>query len=170
MLRLTTLLAAFATASCLAASATAEPPSSDPAICAHGGWHSSQSENGHRFSNQGSCVAYVHSGRLVFRPTLDLIPRCFSSSLEIEITAASFHQGSLATVTLSGATFLFGGGTERTLTTGTDNTVAEIPGGFKIQPVLAPPLYSSSRVTVTVRDAEGVTLSASTLMWCAPAH
>ena len=107
MLRLTTLVAAFATASCLAASATAEPPSSDPAICAHGGWHSSQSEHGHRFSNQGSCVAYVHSGRLVFRPTLDLIPRCFSSSLEIEITAAYFHQASLASVTLSGATFLF---------------------------------------------------------------
>jgi hypothetical protein len=170
MVRLTTLLAAFATATCLAATAAAEPPSADSSLCAHGGWHSVQSDHGHRFSNQGSCVSYVNGGRLLFRPSLDLIPRCFSSSLEIEITAAWFHQASLATVTLSGATFLFGGGTERTLTTGTDKTVGEIPGGFKIQPVLAPPLYSTSLVTVTVRDAEGVTLSTGTLMGCAPAH
>lgn len=170
MLRLTTLLAIVATASFLAATAAAEPPSTDPALCAHGGWHSLQSEQGHHFPDEGFCVAYVDGGGILFRPSLDVIPRCFSSSLELEITAASFHQASLATVTLSGATFLFGGGTERTVMTGTDQSAAEIPGGFKIQPVLTPPLFSTSVVTVTVHDSQGVTATASTLMWCAPAH
>ena len=170
MLRLTTVLAALAAASCLAGTAGAEPPSADPGLCAHSGWHSVQSATGQRFSSHGSCVSYVNHGGLLFRPSLSLIPRCFSSSVEIEITAAWFHQASLAKLTLSGATFLFGAGTERTIMTGTDQSVAEIPGGLKIQPVLAPPLFSTSRVTVTVRDADGVTLSASTLMSCAPAH
>jgi len=159
------ILVGLATA--LVAGVTTSASASDPNLCANGGWQSLQTDRGHEFRSENACVSYAIHGGTLFRPVVDLIPRCFTFSTELEITASGFHQHSVVVVTIRGATFL-DGSTHRTFVTGTDETSVGILGGIKVQPILAPPLFSTSLVTITIRDEQGVHAEASTLMWCAP--
>ena len=142
----------------LSASADAAAPSTDPHLCLNDGWQALQMDNGGHFMNEQACLGYVAHGGVLFSPTLTIIPFCdiTQTQFEMSLFGFGFHPNSFVTLTIEGA--LWGNGT---------NVIGAVPNSetfFQGQPAISPATF----VTVTARDAEGVTARRSAHVLCPP--
>lgn len=140
----------------LSASSNAAAPSTDPHLCLNGGWQSLQKDNGGHFRNEQACLRYVEHGGVLYSPTLTIVPFCdlTQTQFEMSIFGFGFHPNSSLTLTIEGA--LWGNGT---------NVIGAVTDGetfFQGQPAISPATF----VTVTARDAQGVTATASAHVLC----
>ena len=161
-LPVTLLVAALA----LMAATQTTAAGTDPGLCSDGNWAEAQSEHGDHFRSERACLRYVERGGALFTPRLTTVVFCFSTFVDLGIFASGFHGASVTTLMLHGAVFASDQSTVRTVTTA-DGSGSLGAGGFIGQPTLGGIDRAAISITLTVRDAEGVTAT-STSTWSCP--
>jgi hypothetical protein len=160
-LPVTVLVAALA----LVAATQATSAGTDPALCQDGGWAHAQSDHGEYFRSERACLRYLDKGGALYTPRLTTVIYCFGTFADLGIFASGFHGASAATLTLHGAVFATDHSTVRTVTTADGSGILSA-GDFIGEPTLGGVDLASISITLTMRDAQGVSATSTSTWSC----